>query len=136
MVYKKNTNNWSVVIILLIIVIFAGILITYYNKSNFMENFNSSKTTIEYYAMEGCHFCEDFNPIWKEFANKYGSDYTLMKYFVSKDGDKKALDRSKKFNINGFPTVIAVSNENIIDTLPDNNRTIDGLLKFAKKNST
>jgi thiol-disulfide isomerase/thioredoxin len=135
MVYKKN-NNWNIVIMLVVIVIFSGILITYYNKTNFMENFNSNKISIEYYAMDGCHFCEDFNPIWKEFINKYGSEYTLKKYFVSKDGDEKALERSKQFSINGFPTIIAVSNEKIVDTLPDNNRTIDGLLKFAKKNSS
>ena len=134
MVLRKN-NNWIIIIMLVVIVIFAGILITYYNKTNFMENFNSSKVSIEYYAMDGCHFCEDFNPIWNEFKTKYGADYNLKKYFVSKDDDKEALDRSKKFKISGFPTIVAVSNDNIIDTLSDSNRTVNGLLQFAKKNS-
>ena len=134
----KNNNYKSLnmlLIILLIVIIFGSIIASFFNFSGkkLFERFTSSKVSIEYYCMSGCPFCDKFEPIWKSFVDSSKStDYTVKKYNIS---DSEGAKRGSQFNINSAPTVLAIENDAIKDTL-NGERTLETLTAFAKKNSS
>jgi len=128
-------SSYVLILILLIICIFGGIIFIKLAKPlNLFERFtNNSKTSIEYYYMEKCHFCESFNPMWEEFIKTKTDNYTTIKYDLNDNG--KGQEKANKFKIHGTPTVVAVKNNELIDTLDGSKRTVKDLLEFAQKNS-
>lgn len=139
MAIVKNNNFRSfntLLIILLIVIIFGSIIASFFNFSgkNLFEGFNTDMVSIEYYYMSGCPHCVKFEPIWKSFVNdsSKSTKYTLKSYNINEpDGSS----RGSKFNVNSAPTILAIKNDNIIDTL-DGERTLESLTAFAKKNSS
>ena len=137
----KNGNYRSfntLLIILLVIIIFGSIIASFINFSgkNLFEGFTSGETvSIEYYYMSGCPHCVKFEPIWKSFEEKSkGSKqkYTLKSYNIN---EPEGSERGSKFNVNSAPTILAIKNNSIKDTL-DGERTLDTLTAFANKNSS
>jgi hypothetical protein len=117
-----------IVIVFLLIVIFAS---TYYiNGNSMLENFVANKNySIEYYYMKGCSHCEKFNNtgIWEELEKTYGKSIKFNKY-----ENRENPDKVKKYDITGFPTIIIISNEKIVEEY-NGNRSKDDLEKFIKR---
>jgi len=121
------------IIIISIIFIFA-VLIS--NKQTILEGFFNSenkKYSVEYYYMEGCGHCVEFNDsgIWDQLNNNTWLNVSLKKYNRSEN-----LERVNQLNISSFPTIIAVDNStgtpNIIASFEDE-RTYDKIFNFIKK---
>lgn len=133
---KGNYRSINILfIILLIIIIFGSIIASFFNFSGkkLFERFTSNKVSIEYYCMSGCPFCDKFEPVWKSFVDSSkSSDYTTVKYNIS---DSEGSQRGSKYNINSAPTILAIENDSIKDTL-NGERTVATLTAFAKKNSS
>lgn len=133
MAKMKGKGMLNYIIIISIIFIFA-VLIS--NKQRIQEGFFNSdnkKYSVEYYYMEGCGHCVEFNNsgIWDQLNNITWANVTLKKYNRSEN-----LDRVNELNISSFPTIIVVDNSsgtpNIIASFEEE-RTYDKIFKFIKK---
>jgi glutaredoxin len=132
MAKMKGKGMLNYIIVISIIFIFA-VLIS--NKQTIEGFFNSDnkKYSVEYYYMEGCGHCVEFNKlgIWDQLNNITWANVTLKKYNRSEN-----LDRVNELNISSFPTIIVVDNSsgtpNIIASFEEE-RTYDKIFKFIKK---
>jgi len=105
MAVRKNNVLHYAILATFILIIFVIII----NGRNICEAFTSGagnkKYSLEYYYMDGCGHCEDFNKsgVWEQLSSNNRDNLTLVKYNM-----KEKMDRVKKFNINGFPSIILV----------------------------
>ena len=97
------------------------------NIENF-ENDNSKK--LVYFYMDGCGHCKNFTPIWDEFCNSNTSPITTHKIERS-----NAQNKLETYNINGFPTILLLDENN--DKLKEfsGKRTVEGLQSFVDANN-
>ena len=96
------------------------------NIENF-ENDNSKK--LVYFYMDSCGHCKNFTPTWDEFCNSNNSSITTHKIERA-----EAKDKLERYNINGFPTILLLDENN--DKLKEFNgeRTVKGLQSFVDAN--
>jgi len=90
---------------------------------NNVENFGNPKSCT-YYYMNNCGHCKTFTPIWDSFAQSYTGPIKLRKIEMN-----DAKDDIEKYNIKGFPTILAIDEQGETKTF-DGPRTKDGLTKF------
>ena len=90
---------------------------------NSVENFGNPKSCT-YYYMATCGHCKKFTPIWDSFAQSYTGPVKLRKVEMN-----DAKDDIEKYNIKGFPTILAIDEQGETKTF-DGPRTKDGLTKF------
>jgi hypothetical protein len=95
-------------LLLAIAVLFA------YNKNKIMETFLGEsavdkKYRMEYYYMDGCGHCEDFDKsgVWNKLSGEYGNKLEFKKYNM-----KDSKDRIEKYDISGYPTIIIIDKSN------------------------
>ena len=128
----KSKDMFKYIIVISIIFIFA-VLIS--NKQTIEGFFNSDnkKYSVEYFYMEGCGHCIEFNDsgIWEQLNNNAWANVSLKKYNRSEN-----LERVNDLNISSFPTIIVVDNStgspNIIASFEEE-RTYDKIFNFIKK---
>lgn len=129
----KSKDMVNYIIIISIVFIFA-VLIS--NKKIIQEGFfnnDNKRYSAEYYYMEGCGHCIEFNNsgVWEQLNNIKWVNITLKKYNRSEN-----LERVNELNISSFPTIIIVDNSNetprIIASFEDE-RTYDKIFKFINK---
>lgn len=97
------------------------------NIENF-ENDNSKK--LLYFYMDGCGHCKNFTPTWDEFSNSNTSNITTHKIERS-----NAQDKLETYNINGFPTILLLDENNVKIKEFSGERTIEGLQSFVDANN-
>ena len=128
----KGKDMFKYIIVISIIFIFA-VLIS--NKQTIEGFFNSDnkKYSVEYFYMEGCGHCIEFNDsgIWEQLNNSAWANVSLKKYNRSEN-----LERVNELNISSFPTIIVVDSStgspNIIASFEEE-RTYDNIFNFIKK---
>ena len=128
----KSKDMFKYIIVISTILIFA-VLIS--NKQTIEGFFNSDnkKYSVEYYYMEGCGHCVEFNNsgIWEQLKNNTWANVSLKKYNRSEN-----LERVNDLNISSFPTIIVVElstgSPNIIASFEEE-RTYDKIFNFIKK---
>ena len=129
---NKILKMWNKLSLLFrVAIVFAIIIIVHfmfmYSGSNF-ENFgNPSSCT--YYYMTNCGHCKTFTPEWDKFVKTYTGPVTLKKVEAS-----EAADDLKKYNIQGFPTVLFLDDAGNSKTY-EGPRTSEGLNKFISENT-
>jgi hypothetical protein len=134
---KGNKSNWLLIAIVLIAtVLISGLLIS--NKEVIQEGFFGGSTkkiySVEYYYMDGCSHCDKFSEpggIWEQLNKIKWNNVTLKKYNCADHED-----RVKKFNINGYPSIVIVDNTvtpNILLSSFEEDRTYENLFKFINK---
>jgi hypothetical protein len=128
----------SYIIILSVVFIAAVILIA--NKQQIQEGFfNNNNYRAEYYYMEGCGHCRDFNKegIWEQLIDEGNFTKITLKKFDSDKGE--AAERVQIMKITSFPKIIIVDNSGnkprIIATFNEE-RTYDKLYNFIKNYDT
>ena len=76
----KGKSNWILISIVLIsTVIIIGLLIT--NKDAIEEGFfggSKKKYSVEYYYMDGCGHCDDFNKVWEKLIKMEWKNVCLL----------------------------------------------------------
>ena len=135
---KGSTNMTLTGIILISAVFIFAILIA--NKDRIQEGFFNSekKYSVEYYYMDTCGHCIDFNEtgIWDRLSALSFNNVSLKKY--NRSGH---IERVNALGITGFPAIIVVDNTasaasagspTILASFEEA-RTYDNLLKFIKK---
>jgi len=117
-------------LLLAIVILFA------YNKNKIMEAFtgstSSNKYILEYYYMDGCGHCDNFNNsgVWDKLNNSYGNNIEFKKYNM-----RDSKDRIEKYSISGFPTIIIIDKSDSEKKLEEYNddRTYDKFKIFIEK---
>jgi thiol-disulfide isomerase/thioredoxin len=123
-------------ITIIMFLLFAIVILFAYNKNKIMEAFagstSSNKYVLEYYYMDGCGHCDNFNNsgVWEKLNNSYGNNIEFKKYNM-----RDCKDRIEKYNISGFPTIIIIDKSNSEKKLEEYNddRTYDRFKIFIEK---
>tara|TARA_B110000037_G_scaffold19722_2_gene21133 strand:+ start:2835 stop:3224 length:390 start_codon:yes stop_codon:yes gene_type:complete len=117
-----NKSSKSIKVVSLIILSLT-LHFLFVRQSSPMENFGNP-ATLTYYYMENCGHCKRFAPEWDTFVQNYTGQVKLRKVEMNEAGSD-----IEKYNINGFPTILAVD-ENGDKKDYDGPRTSEGLNKF------
>jgi thioredoxin-like negative regulator of GroEL len=96
------------------------------SSSPSLEQFSSSSSekVIVYVYKDTCTWCDRFNPIWRDFTDRYAGPISTQKVEAR---EKQA----HQYDITGYPTVLLVVNGRQTATFKDD-RTVENLLKFAQ----
>lgn len=93
------------------------------------ESFHTSQLGREmvFFSMKGCGHCEKMMPAWKQLVSNYGSEntYIELKHVVA---DERP-DLIEKYNVQSFPTILALKDGEISQKY-DGNRSYEDLLRF------
>jgi len=136
---SKRFNKLPLLYKIVIILIFAiaiKCLVTYLTKN--VESLTNKKLLkklkkklkkkqLIYFHWEKCGHCKDFNPIWDEFSANYKGPLELKKIET-----KDAGELTKRFGVNGYPTVILVDEMGKKNKEFKGKRTVESLDTFAK----
>lgn len=123
---RKLSNALKKPHIVLKLVVAIAVLFVMYHvaKKYFLKEAFSNPSTCTYYYMEQCGHCKRFSPEWDKFTQTYTGSVRLRKVEMNDAGDDL-----RKYNINGFPTVLLV-NDNGESQQYEGPRTSDALNKF------
>ena len=131
---KRKTSgmfNMSLnyVIVIAFVLVFAIIIS---NKQRIQEQFfnNNNNYSVEYYYMENCGHCIEFNKsgIWERLKNKNWNKVSLNKY-----NREDNIDRVRSMDITSFPTIVIVDNSTNPPTIVasfEDERTYEKLVSF------
>tara|TARA_A100001015_G_scaffold321612_1_gene453405 strand:- start:2391 stop:2774 length:384 start_codon:yes stop_codon:yes gene_type:complete len=123
---KSVIKSWNKLPRLVKAIIYFVIVFAFYYfffLKNTVEKFsNPQKCT--YYYWDKCGYCKQFNPEWEKFEKNYNGPVKLNKKEMNDAGPEL-----KKYNVNAFPTIIIID-ENDDYTQYDGPRTSEGLLKY------
>ena len=81
-------------------------------------------TEIVYIYSDGCGWCDRFNPVWQDFADRYSGPVTVRKVEAKSDD-------AKTYIVSGYPTVLLMQNGAQKAVFSDD-RTVENLMKFAQ----
>ncbi len=96
--------------------------------SNNKEIYNTP--TIMNFNTDWCGYSRQFQPVWNKFSSNMSNKKINVKNI--KCDRKENEELCKKFNVQGYPTVKMISNNNTIEY--NGNRTVEDLEKFANQN--
>ena len=89
------------------------------------------KPYLYYFWMNGCGWCEKFNPTWEILTKKYNQNIDMIKYEMN---DFAAQSKLKKYNVTSSPTIILVKNNKPINFDYDE-RSLENFKDFFTKNN-
>ena len=81
-----------------------------------------------FFSMNGCGHCDAMMPAWKQLVSNYGSEnaYIEYKHVVAQERP----DLIEKYNVQAFPTILALKDGEIAQTY-EGDRSYEDLLRFA-----
>ena len=85
------------------------------------------KCILYYFTMNGCPYCNDFNPYWEKVVKSFSK--ITMKKIERNEDPKKVLS----FNVTSFPTIILVKDKKHVE-FTENRENMDDFRKFFKEN--
>jgi thiol-disulfide isomerase/thioredoxin len=95
-----------------------------------------NKPTVINFWADWCGFSNNFKPHWDKFRKTAESKYKNLQVLdvnVEKNNELNSL--AKQLNVEGYPTVVFVS-DNKIQTLVSGNKTDADIIKFVESNSS
>jgi len=126
--YGMFNMSLNYVIVIAFVLVFAIIIS---NKQRIQEQFfNNNNYSVEYYYMENCGHCIEFNKsgIWERLKNKNWNKVSLNKY-----NREDNIDRVRSMDITSFPTIVIVDNSTNPPTIVasfEDERTYEKLVSF------
>lgn len=88
---------------------------------------------IVYFHMQGCGYCQRFEPTWAAFREEHASHLRGMGIELA-DFDARAPETAR-YGVRAFPTVLFIKGGKKRDTFAESPRTVEALMAFAKKNA-
>jgi hypothetical protein len=73
------------------------------------------KNILARFVMNGCHYCEESQPEWDSFTNKYSGDLALAEIESSylQHFQQMMAPRSDPIDVKGFPTILLIKDSNV-----------------------
>lgn len=129
--FKMKGGCMTVNTVLIVVVIVLGVLLayTYLHKqqpstqpSKMMEHFESTpadlnpqegEVIVALFSADWCPHCKEYKPTWKKLASKNDNNSVNGKKirFVDADCSTTAHPASSKYNVEGYPTLVAISSK-------------------------
>lgn len=129
---KNRSKKMCITTTIILVIAFFGLFYlgkTYLATEGFSIGRQDDNTPrIVYYYMEGCGHCVKFMPDWDAFKSGYSGSLKVIK---KEQGDAKS--ELKKYNVQGFPTVLFIDGTGK-STKFEGDRSKVGLMQFAKEN--
>lgn len=88
----------------------------------------ASKCKLLYFTMNGCPYCNEFNPVWDDLIE------LIPKLKTEKIERFENPEMIQEFDIKSFPNIILIKNNN--KELYEGHRDTDNLMRFLKSNIT
>ena len=119
-----------------VILVAVGLYILYYffkqmrwikGSNSYLEGLVNSDKTFVFFKMNGCPHCVKMEPEWAKFEKQ---NNTGIRTKVMEAGANKK--EAKKFGVSGFPSLLMISNGNVVDTY-NGERNAEGFKKFVSK---
>lgn len=88
----------------------------------------ASKCKLLYFTMNGCPYCNEFNPVWDDLIE------LIPKLKTEKIERFENPEMIQEFDIKSFPNIILIKNNN--KELYEGHRDTDNLMGFLKSNIT
>jgi len=101
------------------------------DKNSDDEKLENCKSCIVLFYADWCGWSQKFLPIWTEFKNSKDKFDEFKNLSIITINDSEKPEVAKKFNINGFPTIKFLKNDQAIDF--NGERTVENLIDFCKK---
>jgi len=127
-----SLKNFKIVLLLVFISIFIYFAYGYLMDSKTTttgEKFTSQLgKEVVFFSMNGCGHCDDMMPAWKLLVRNYGSEnaYVEYRHVVAQERP----DLIEKYNIQSFPTILALKDGEISQKY-EGDRSYEDLLRFA-----
>jgi thiol-disulfide isomerase/thioredoxin len=97
-------------------------------QERFEQKGGGKRATLVFLYMNGCGWCERFNPTWDEFKTKHEGHVDMVKIERGDPTSKKYAEY-----VSGYPTILLVtSDEKVLKFSGE--RTIQGLEEFLTNN--
>lgn len=116
-----------------ILIIIVGIGLCYFIYKKFFntnEMFRDHYKEILYFSSKNCGYCGQFQPVWNSFKKTYNNSFNDTNKIEIKQIDADQYPEIvRKFNIDGYPTVIGVYNGEKVTEF-NGPRTYENLSKF------
>ena len=130
-----SSGFWILTIVLIILIIIAIMSGTYYKNYEKFTNSDVKLYTLQYYCMERCGHCKDFEEkVWTAFSKKINDNpgyyyFDTVKYDIT--DNSKGSELGEKYNITSTPTILLYNKDTdkIYNFLGD--RTENALTSFS-----
>jgi thioredoxin-related protein len=134
---KTNFKSNNMIIYLLFGIFILILIVFFINNKKMCENFindslnNSSdgNVKIHYYYMEGCGYCDQFSNsgIWESLNDNLNNNAEFIKKNIAENKDD-----INKYNISGFPCILAIDKNNNKLAEYEGDRSYKSLEKFVQ----
>jgi thioredoxin-like negative regulator of GroEL len=127
----KNNYIFNLILPSSLLLLIAAIIVMIH--SGYLREGFQQKYSLEYFYMDGCGHCVDFNKsgVWDKVENTKWNNVKVEKFNM-----KDARQRVEKFNIKGFPSIVMVDSssgdEKVVESFNDE-RTFPKIAEFISK---
>ena len=124
----KNNYIFNLILPSSLLLLIAAIIVMIH--SGYLREGFQQKYSLEYFYMDGCGHCVDFNKsgVWDKVENTKWNNVKVEKFNM-----KDARQRVEKFNIKGFPSIVMVDSssgdEKVVESFNDE-RTFPKIAEF------
>ena len=94
-------------------------------RKRFKKTTRKSKRTLYYFYMDGCGWCDKFNPTWLKLVKEFKSKLSMKKV-----NGPSSPDLLKKYDIQSFPSIVLVSGQE--HQKYEGDRSMKDMKKFLK----
>ena len=135
----SSAPQWLIVIALALIASLVLLLVYRFStrRNTIGEPFYSGKQAdakLVFLHMRGCGWCDKFKPTWDEFERSYGSPLAASGVTIASYERSDPAAAAYKSSVNGYPTVLLVTEGGAVVTKFEGERTSAGLVAFLKAN--
>jgi thioredoxin-like negative regulator of GroEL len=127
----KNNYMFNLILPSSLLLLIAAIIVMIH--SGYLREGFQQKYSLEYFYMDGCGHCVDFNKsgVWDKVENTKWNNVKVEKFNM-----KDARQRVEKFNIKGFPSIVMIDSssgdEKVVESFNDE-RTFPKIAEFISK---
>lgn len=94
---------------------------------------DGGEKALVYLHMDGCKYCQRFDPVWKDLKSKHQKELAGMGVDLE-DHEAKSAE-AQRLDPDGYPTILFKKNGEKVDTFKGE-RTVPALMGFVKANAT
>lgn len=124
----KGVSSETVVICVLLVVLL--ILVVYYVRQN-AEGFSAGEQVVVYaFVADWCPHCKNAKPAIENLKKNSPSNVNVE---VVNEKDSNAKELMKKYNIRGFPTILLVTKDGVVEF--EQRVTEENLNSFVQNNA-
>ena len=110
------------------ILVFCGVILFMYVQMK--ENFSNDIPRLEYYFMENCGHCKQFNSTWDQLGNELRKNNIAITTKKIDLNSKEGSTNADKYNISGAPTILLFVNQKKFEY--NDVRNVNSILNFIK----